>query len=1067
MNRRGFIKITKKLDKKVPTVLTQKSYIEGRVDTRTFATNPALEADLKDVNEWISALSDKETEESKRTKEVHHHPMMNLPAGLLETVKKAVANDDVAILEESILEADFEDGDESLHALLLSLLQRSISNRSRKCIDYLIVSVDNFDELDDINARNCIHRLVLAIGKSTKEQAATLNETEKYIHPATQPNLGPKDSKCAEPDDPSLDVDILTMLLYVLQSMKQPQRRALIAKDSYGRMPLHYAAQYGIVAVCNVLMKYMIEWGLFDVPSGIYAKEWQDNEGMTPLHLAIMGGHLLTTTALLDAIGTKNVVKSEHSSAMLILATKSNYFKIVKLLVESGVDVNWRDENGETALHVAARFGHQECAKILLRDSLKDTVAVNVREKYFGWTPTHIAAVDGHLAIIELLIKAGADVNKPDFSGWNAREHAALRGHLAIARRLLEVAPREELSSSDAESSHSAEAAPKARPGMGSRTTSLDDRKSFPKVRSEKLKPKLKAFGHRYLTDETMIVVNLGSYDARKATEVVSLDKIPIAEAASTKLDTSLSLLVSASNATGDPTTIDLPVGENIAAEPVVFYTKDIEKVKLMFDIVPTYSGSSKHKLGRAVALLDTIRSSVGDGRMNLSTDLSLPVIAADTLEVMGKVNFSFLVITPFSHPNMAITESQTYWKALDTMVIGHRGLGKNQVATRSLQLGENTIESFITAANLGANYVEFDVQLTKDHVPVIYHDFVVGETGIDAPVHAMTLEQFLHVNHTPPASSRSRNPSPSPAHLSSKNSISSLRNGSTNGSVNGSSKDGEFVMRPRSLSMGESEATNHMEERMKYTHAMKTRGYKANSRGRFIAQPLTTLSEMFKKVPNEVGFNIELKYPVLHEAIQGGFEEYAVEVNKFCDTILKMVYDMGKGRNIMFSSFNPDVCLVMSFKQPNYPVLFLTDAGTEEVGDVRMSSLQEAIRFAERWNLLGIVSQSSPFVIAPRLVGAVKGRGLVCVSYGTDNNDKDSVKLQVKEGIDAVIVDSVLAIRKGLQEGRSVEEVVQNVQEASVEAAKATGMKKGERLEVPGQAEVSECKEMKSGVEA
>ena len=59
-----------------------------------------------------------------------------------------------------------------------------------------------------------------------------------------------------------------------------------------------------------------------------------------------------------------------------------------------------------------------------------------------------------------------------------------------------------------------------------------------------------------------------------------------------------------------------------------------------------------------------------------------------------------------------------------------------------SLQLGENTIQSFIAAANLGASYVEFDVQLTKDHVPVIYHDFLVSETGIDAPVHTLTLEQ-------------------------------------------------------------------------------------------------------------------------------------------------------------------------------------------------------------------------------------------------------------------------------------------------------------------------------------
>jgi glycerophosphoryl diester phosphodiesterase len=48
------------------------------------------------------------------------------------------------------------------------------------------------------------------------------------------------------------------------------------------------------------------------------------------------------------------------------------------------------------------------------------------------------------------------------------------------------------------------------------------------------------------------------------------------------------------------------------------------------------------------------------------------------------------------------------------------------------LQLQENTIESLTQAGSLGAEYVEFgdikvliviDVQLTKDNVPVLYHD--------------------------------------------------------------------------------------------------------------------------------------------------------------------------------------------------------------------------------------------------------------------------------------------------------------------------------------------------------
>lgn len=38
---------------------------------------------------------------------------------------------------------------------------------------------------------------------------------------------------------------------------------------------------------------------------------------------------------------------------------------------------------------------------------------------------------------------------------------------------------------------------------------------------------------------------------------------------------------------------------------------------------------------------------------------------------------------------------------------------------------------SFILAGQLGADYIEFDVMLTKDRVPVIYHDFTV-EVGLE-----------------------------------------------------------------------------------------------------------------------------------------------------------------------------------------------------------------------------------------------------------------------------------------------------------------------------------------------
>lgn len=178
--------------------------------------------------------------------------------------------------------------------------------------------------------------------------------------------------------------------------------------------------------------------------------------------------------------------------------------------------------------------------------------------------------------------------------------------------------------------------------------------------------------------------------------------------------------------------------------------------------------------------------------------------------------------------------------------------------------------------------------------------------------------------------------------------------------------------------------------------------------------------------------------------------DTYAVELNSFVDTVLTKVYDLGQGRNMLFSSFNPDICLLLSFKQPSIPVLFLSDSGDSPVGDIRASSLQEAIRFTSRWNLLGVVSSAAPLVLCPRLVRVVKESGLVCVSYGTQNNSPENVKVralcfililyilvmylgclplnsiqrQANEGIDAVIVDSVLAIRKGLTESQNNKEL-------------------------------------------
>lgn len=1002
VNRRGFVKITKKLDKKLGQASTQRRYLEFKVDTKQFATNVDLTETMKVVNDWLSKLGDvkvrddnSSTHSSHSLKRASSKAMLSIPAGILDAVDSAIRMDNAKRMADLLSQtsSNAEATNDGIPPIMaINLLQRAIACRAKACIDQLLGEIDIVNEGDDINKRNVIHRLIITLGRSkaSGDGEATDNglqdtnvDTTNYIKPAAPPILAPLASSTKELDGYKRlgrEDKIVVLLEYILDKLRPQQREALCARDVYGRMPLHYAAQYGFVIICKIIITRMQAWNQFEVSNGIDAPFWQDVDGYAPLHLSVIGGHPDTTRTLLEAedwrgsYDKKAAVRKHMSKSgeVLALAVEANFTIIVKLLVEAGVDLDHQDDQGETALHVAARSGHVECASTLLDGDGSQKANTEIAEKTYGWTPIFIACVEGRIGIVHLLIDSGADLEKTDTSGWTAKEHAALRGHIDIAKVLTEVTASPPSSDSDTPSSHPSQT---SRPNESKKLNGTNNGNGATKS----VEP-VKTYGHRYLTKETMILVSLGTMDSRKAIDAVNLDRIPLADAHSTQLDTALSVVVSAIGARGEESIIDLPVQDNISTEPFVFYTPDVTKVKLRFDIVPTYAGSNDQIVGRGVALLSTVKPNVGSKRISLQGDVAVPIVAANTLEYIGTVNFNFLIITPFTHPNMTIAKDLTYWKSMaSTMVIGHRGLGKNVAARSSLQLGENTIQSFIAAANLGASYVEFDVQLTKDHVPVIYHDFLVSETGIDAPVHTLTLEQFLHVsNGRTPRQSRPGSPI--------------LANSAVAQAINGADP-----RKHRSMSLGDltnDESSQDMRERMKHTRDFKSKGFKGNSRGNFIQAPFTTLEEMFKKLPESIGFNIEMKYPMLHESEAEEMDTYAVELNSFVDTVLTKVYDLGTKRNVIFSSFNPDICLLLSFKQPSIPILFLTDAGTNPVGDIRASSLQEAIRFASRWNLLGLVSAAEPLVMSPRLVRVVKESGLVCVSYGALNNDPEKVKV-------------------------------------------------------------------------
>lgn len=915
----------------------------------------SLDEELAEINGYLGKLRPEEREELINRS-------ANSSPDIYAEHRKAILADNVSRLQELI------NVDTLPESGVRALVSKAMAANARESLKLLLSRLDDWTDPNDLNGRNILHRAVISLGRHN----TTDDEFVAWILAAGPHNLVAK---------------------------------ALFQQDSHGQTPLHYAGYYGLESVTRLLLKSMQEADSeFDLCALL---KCANSESSSPLHLATGHSHTEAAKIMLELPCKNKDEAIELVTPLLFLAAQLGSVTLCEAFINFGVPVNYTDSthNDETALFVASKLNHVELVKFLVGPANAD---IELAESIYQWTPLFVAAVDGNEAVADVLLASGARIDKVDSSGWRAMEHACLRGHLDLAKKLRSDEPTPFLLSANSSTS-----------SIGSVTQVKNTKQMDNKDEDSNQPAAVKMFGHRYLKDEAMILVTLGSSDIR-------LEDTPVkffsgtkfsSEAPTNANDTALSLVVSAANCTGDETIIDLP-DSSLSSEPCMFYAKDPADVCLYFDLIPTYGSRSKI-VGRAAALLSSIYTPLGSNKRSLHETVVLPIVEQATLKVIGSIRFSCLIITPFTHPNMGIEKSATYWKSLiRTRVIGHRGLGKN-TTNKSLQLGENTIESFIQAANLGASYVEFDVQLTKDKFPVIYHDFLVAETGLDVPMHSLTLDQF-----------KSQNASLTKFHnkgvvddTALNTSTSSKSNTSTAPSSTGNSpprfvsdnRKGPGSIRQRSQSMYVMDEYDEMAERLKHTRDFKIKGFKGNYRGHSIQSPFITLEEAFQTIPSDVGFNIECKYPMLDETENEDMENFAFELNMWVDTVLKCVYDNLNGRDVIFSSFHPDLCVLLAMKQPSIPVLFLTEGGTQKTADIRACSLQEAIRFAKRWNLLGIVSECSPLLMCPRLVRVVKESGLVCVTYGVGNNDPQNAQIEMRAGVDAVIVDSVLAVRKGL----------------------------------------------------
>jgi len=106
----------------------------------------------------------------------------------------------------------------------------------------------------------------------------------------------------------------------------------------------------------------------------------------------------------------------------------------VQALLKEKADVNAPQGDGTTALHWAAYKDDLELAKVLIAAGATPRVKTRLNDI----TPLHMAAKNGNSAMIDLLLKAGADVQAATTTGTTPLMNAAASGHSEAVRLLLD-----------------------------------------------------------------------------------------------------------------------------------------------------------------------------------------------------------------------------------------------------------------------------------------------------------------------------------------------------------------------------------------------------------------------------------------------------------------------------------------------------------------------------------------------------------------------------------------------------------------------------------------------------
>ncbi|NIM99608.1 MAG: hypothetical protein GTO24_16515 [candidate division Zixibacteria bacterium] len=154
--------------------------------------------------------------------------------------------------------------------------------------------------------------------------------------------------------------------------------------------------------------------------------------GYTTLDMTIVFGHTEGAEYLLGFGPDISSMREKDGKTPLINAILRGRPEIAMLLIKKDADVNAPDNEGQPPVYWAVKKGLPDILQTLLAKGANTDFV----DKDNGRTMLHIAALQGHLGVMEILLDSKTDVNTKDNGGKTPLFYAGKYGHKMVAELL-------------------------------------------------------------------------------------------------------------------------------------------------------------------------------------------------------------------------------------------------------------------------------------------------------------------------------------------------------------------------------------------------------------------------------------------------------------------------------------------------------------------------------------------------------------------------------------------------------------------------------------------------------